>query len=83
MTLGVCFDPKGLVKGVRVLSSEEERGKPVAEKGFLKQFDGKKVSDAFQVGRDVDGVSGATYSSRSVSESVRRASYGFKTFVQK
>ncbi len=83
MTLGACFDPKGVVKSVRVLEHQEERGKPIAEKGFLSQFQGKKVSDAFQVGKDVDAVSGATYSSRSVSEAVRRASYGFKTFVQK
>jgi Na+-translocating ferredoxin:NAD+ oxidoreductase RnfG subunit len=83
MTVGACFDPSGIVKSVRILSFEEERGKPVAEKAFLSQFQGKKVADAFFVGKDIDGVSGATWSSKSVSEAVRRASYGFKTFVRK
>lgn len=81
MTVGVCFDPSGLISEVKVLSYEEEKGKPVAEEGFLKQFKGKKVSDSFQVGQDVDGVSGATYSSKSVSEAIRKSSYAFKTFI--
>jgi Na+-translocating ferredoxin:NAD+ oxidoreductase RnfG subunit len=83
MNVGVCFAPNGIVKSVRVLDHEEERGKGITEKAFLTQFQGKKVSDAFTVGKDVDGISGATWSSKAVSEAVRRASYGFKTLVQK
>ncbi len=81
LTVGVCFDPAGLVTGVTILSSEEERGKKITEESFLKQFKGKKVSDAFQLGHDVDGVSGATWSSKAVAESMRKASYAFKTYI--
>lgn len=81
MSIGICFDPVGLITNVTILSSEEERGKKVAEESFLKQFRGKKMSDAFQVGKDVDGVSGATWSSNAVSEALRKSSYAFKTFV--
>lgn len=81
LTVGVCFDPVGLVTGVTILSSEEERGKKVAEKSWLKQFTGKKVSDAFQVGQDVDGVSGATWSSKAVSEAIRKSSFAYKKYV--
>lgn len=81
MTIGVCFDSLGLVTGVTILSSEEERGKAVAEKSFLKQFNGKKISDAFQVGQDVNGVSGATWSSKAVSEAIRKSAFAFKNYV--
>lgn len=82
MSLGVCFEPKGLVKLVIILSHEEDHGKKITEESFLKQFNGKKVSDAFVVGKDVDGISGATWSSRSVAEALRRASFGFSKFVK-
>ena len=81
ITMGVCFDPNGVVTGATVLSSEEERGKKIAEESFLKQFKGKKVSDAFQLGQDVDGVSGATWSSKAVAEVMRKTSFAFKTYV--
>lgn len=81
MSIGVCFDNVGLVQSVTILSSEEEHGKKVAEESWLKQFKGKKVSDAFQVGRDVDGVSGATMSSKAVAETLRKSSYAFVNFV--
>jgi Na+-translocating ferredoxin:NAD+ oxidoreductase RnfG subunit len=82
MTIGICFEPSGLVASVTILTSEEERGKKVAEESFLKQFRGKKISDAFQVGSDVDGVSGATWSSKAVAEAIRKSSFAFKTFVE-
>jgi Na+-translocating ferredoxin:NAD+ oxidoreductase RnfG subunit len=81
MVVGVCFHEAGLVQSVTILSSEEERGKKVAEATWLKQFKQKKVSDAFQVGQDVDGVSGATWSSKAVAESLRKASYAYRTFI--
>lgn len=82
MTIGVCFEPSGLVSSVTMLFFEEDHGKKVSEQSFLKQFKGKKVSDTFQVGKDVDGVSGATVSSKAVAESLRKSSYAFKNFVE-
>jgi len=82
MTVGVCFDADGLVASVTVLSSEEERGKAVAEQSFLKQFKGKKMSDAFVVDQDVNGVSGATWSSKAVSEAIRKSAFAYKNYVK-
>ena len=81
LSIGVCFEPQGLVRSVVVLESEEDHGRKVAEASWLKQFSGKKVSDAFQVGQDVNGVSGATRSSKAVSEALRKTSFAFKTFI--
>jgi Na+-translocating ferredoxin:NAD+ oxidoreductase RnfG subunit len=55
----------------------------VKDQAFLKQFVGKTVASGFQVGKDIDGISGATISSKAVSEALRKASFGFKTFVRR
>lgn len=81
ISAGICFNSAGTVTGVTILSHQEERGKGIDTEAFLKQFKGKKMSDAFAVGKDVDGISGATWSSQYVSEAVRKASFGFKKFV--
>ncbi len=83
MTIGVCFESDGIIRSVRVIEYSEERGKPVKELRFLKQFSGKKSSEVFQVGSDIDAVSGATRSSRAVSEAVRKSSFAFNAFVLK
>ncbi|MFN8845251.1 MAG: FMN-binding protein [Bdellovibrionales bacterium] len=81
LSVGICFSHSGLVSSVTVLTSEEVRGKKVTEASFLDQFKGKKVSDAYQVGKDVNGISGATWSSNSVSEAIRKSGFAYKTFV--
>lgn len=82
MSVGTCFNPNGLIESVTILGHEEERGKGISEQSFLKQFKSKKVSDAFVVGKDVDGISGATWSSNYVSEALRKSSFGFTKFVK-
>ncbi|MBX9769420.1 MAG: FMN-binding protein [Bdellovibrionales bacterium] len=81
MQVGVCFGPDRLVRSVTVLSHVEERGKGIEASAYLNQFKDKKIDSAFEVGKDVTIKSGATYSSKAVSESVRKASFAFKTFV--
>lgn len=83
MTVGICFQPDGQIKKVTILNFEEERGKPVKDETFLSQFKGKSNDSTFQVGQDINGVTGATHSSKAVSEAVRKASFGFREFVQK
>lgn len=81
ITLGICFNPKGLLDSVTILAHEEDRGRKITEDSFLKQFKGKKVTDSFVLGTDVDGISGATRSSKAVSEAIRKSSFAFRTFV--
>jgi Na+-translocating ferredoxin:NAD+ oxidoreductase RnfG subunit len=63
----------GAVKNVVVMDSSEKRGRPIVMKSFLKQFFGKKAGDKFEVGKNINGVSGATISSVSVCFVVKRA----------
>lgn len=82
ISLGACFGQKGLLESVTILAHEEERGRRITEESFLKQFKGKKATDAFVLGSDVDGISGATYSSKAVSEALRKSAFAYKTFVK-
>lgn len=81
ISLGACFTLAGLLDSVTILAHEEDRGRKITDENFLKQFKGKKVTDAFVVGTDVDGISGASRSSKAISEALRKSSYAFKTFI--
>jgi polyferredoxin len=47
----------------------------VIDHGFMEGFRGKMASDSFEVGHDLDGVSGATLSSEGIANAVRKAAY--------
>ena len=64
--------PDGQVQEVSVLSYSENRGRPVAQKRFLKQFTGKSAKDPLRLRKDIDGVTGATISSRAMSTGVKK-----------
>lgn len=63
------FDPAGRVTGVEVLAYREPYGDGIRSARFLAQLAGRDASSSFEV----DAVSGATISSRSVARAVRRA----------
>lgn len=72
MALGLSPDYSKLV-GVRVLQMSETPGlgSRIQEPGFTDQFNNKPLTDSFQLGQDVDGITGATMSSRAVVTIIR------------
>jgi electron transport complex protein RnfG len=76
---GVAMDLAGKVTGVAVLSMAEKRGKPIAAKRFLGQFNGKTSKSQLIVGKDIDVVSGATISSRAAAFAVKKAILLYET----
>jgi Na+-translocating ferredoxin:NAD+ oxidoreductase RnfG subunit len=68
-----AMDLKGTVKKVKVMSYQEQRGRPIARNSFLNQYRGKSSSSTMQVGKDIVGISGATISSRSATFAVKKA----------
>lgn len=73
----VGMNLEGGITGIKVLYYRESyrsiRGDFLSTEGFQPQFRGMAVTDAFRVGRDVDGVSRATITSWAVSRGVRNA----------
>ena len=68
-----AMDVKGTIKKVRVMSYQEQRGRPIARNSFMNQYRGKSSRSHLQVGKDIVGVSGATISSRAATFAVKKA----------
>jgi Na+-translocating ferredoxin:NAD+ oxidoreductase RnfG subunit len=64
---------EAVVKNVRVLSYQEQRGQPIARNSFMNQYSGKTSKSPLTVDKDIIPISGATISSRAATFTVRKA----------
>jgi len=69
----IALDLQGTVTRVEVLSYQEKRGQPIARHSFLSQFEGKTSKSPIQIDKDINGISGATISSRCATFAVKKA----------
>ena len=76
----VAMDLKGVVRTVKVMSYQEQRGRPIAQASFMRQYNGKSSRDQLVVGKDIIGVSGATISSRAATFTVKMAIVLYEEF---
>jgi len=74
MTVAVGVDLQGNVQGIVVLTQRETPVwfRKVADSGLISLLLGKNYQDPFRLGQDVDGITGATVTSRAIVESVLR-----------
>ena len=56
------YDTTGQVQQVKIFNYQATHGHEVTVKGWLKQFIGYNGNSALRVGKDIDGISGATIS---------------------
>ncbi len=68
--MGVVVGGKGELMKVRIFENSEPR--EVTQQIFLKQFEGKKVTDSFRVGQDVFAPSGLEKSAQAIASGARR-----------
>jgi len=75
LRVAVAVDAAGTVESVAVLEHRETPSffRRVTGARFLHQLTGKKHDDPIVLGEDVDGVSGATYTSLALTQSAHRA----------
>jgi hypothetical protein len=69
----VLLDPQLYVKRSTVISYPWDRGRDVCKPAFTDQFKGKGPADPIRLGEDIDAISGATISSRVMTEGVHDA----------
>jgi hypothetical protein len=62
-----AFDKQKKIKKVRILEYTSDHGYQIANKGWLKQFE---EGHHFTLGENIDGISGATISVKSITQSV-------------
>jgi Na+-translocating ferredoxin:NAD+ oxidoreductase subunit G len=68
----VHFSPAGAVERIEIVEYREAYGDEVRRERFRNQFRGKTASDPITAGKDIDIVSGASISSRSIAVGVKR-----------
>ena len=76
----VALDLNGVVLGIVILDYQEIRGKLIAKKRFLKQYIGKTIDNPLRLRKDIDGITGATISSRSLTDGVRKILHIYHEF---
>lgn len=72
-TILVAIGPDLCVRRAEVLEYRGERGRDVRSPRFTSQFAGKCINDPIELGNDIHAATGATISSRTMTESVSNA----------
>ena len=72
ITYAVALTPDGAVRRVEVLEYRETYGGEIRNPAWRQQFVGKRFGSALQLGKDIKNISGATLSSRHVTDGIRR-----------
>ena len=72
ITYSLALDAGGAVISVEVLDYRESHGGEIRLAGWRKQFVGKTAADPVELNSDIKNISGATLSSRHVTDGVRR-----------
>lgn len=72
ITYAVALTPDGAVKRVEILEYRETYGGEIRNPAWRQQFVGKRFGSAVQLDKDIKNISGATLSSRHVTDGIRR-----------
>ena len=72
----VAVNTEGKVAGLKVVKHRETPSwyQQVEKSRYLSSFLDKSYLDPFEIGKDIDGVSGATYTSRAIAKSILKGS---------
>lgn len=82
ITFLVKVDPDGSIQSVSVLKYRESIGGEIQNPVFLSKFKKKTLLDAFQIRKDVDGITGATLSVRATIVVSKRSLYLYNTKIK-
>jgi Na+-translocating ferredoxin:NAD+ oxidoreductase RnfG subunit len=78
----VALEPGGRVRRVEILEYRESYGGEIAHRDWLAQFVGKTSADALVIDKDIRNISGATLSSRHVTDGVKRILAFYETCLR-
>lgn len=68
----VIYNPDLTIKEAKVLVYREDYGGEIMSGSFVRQFRGKNSFSKLELGKDIQGISGATISCRSAVDGVRK-----------
>ena len=82
ITYALAVDASGTIRGIEVLDYRETYGGEIRNPRWRQQFVGKRAGAAFKLGGDIQNISGATLSSRHVTDGVRRLLATFELLLR-
>ncbi len=75
ITYLIIFLPDKSIKSVNVVKYREQYGGSIGKRNWLKQFDLKTIDNQLLLNQEIDGISGATISVKSIIKGVKRMLY--------
>jgi len=78
----VGINANGTIKQIEILEYSESYGYEVREASWRSQFVGKSAASALQLNADIRNISGATLSSRHLTEGVKRIMTAYQTTLK-
>lgn len=69
----IIFNSELIILKSKILIYREDYGSEISSKRWLKQFIGKTITDKLEYGNNIDGISGATISAKSMTYAVTKA----------
>jgi electron transport complex protein RnfG len=82
ISFATFFDADGRIQRVEVVAYREPFGDGIRAERFRQQFVGRSARSQFRAGSDIDAISGATISSRSMCVGVERAAALFQEAIR-
>jgi Na+-translocating ferredoxin:NAD+ oxidoreductase RnfG subunit len=83
ITFAVFYNSQGKVARSHIIKYREPVGGEVSNQYWLKQFFGKWAQSNYKVGKDIDGISGATISVNAVTRGIHRSTFVADYFLKK
>lgn len=72
ITFLVIFQLDGSISSTHIIKYREDHGGAVSSDNWNEQFNGKNRKSSYTVGKDIQGISGATISVRSVTKGIQK-----------
>ena len=83
ITYALGINANGSIQGVEILEYNESYGEQIREKSWLQQFKGKNTSDGIVWNKDIKNLTGATLSSKHVTNGVQRLMVLYREYLSK
>jgi len=78
----ILFDEFKTISQVKIIDYQASHGEMISSPGWLKSFVGHKSSKPLEVGRQVDGISGATISVNKITFDIRQKTHILSEMVK-
>lgn len=78
ITFLVIFDPYGTILSTSVVKYRESIGGEISNWKWNQQFEGRNHESSFSIGKDIDGISGATISVSAMTKGIQKLTILFE-----